>query len=147
MVNDSSEYFKNNIFSSHLLDILFLNGKLQLNNESKYADYNPIQLYEQHLADYATSLLGYKHLWTIGFDYLLECQQYINGIDIIVSYIETIPINNEAEANNLFNIAVKFGLQDQAYSIGRIIQMRLLRNGEYENSLNWCLKIKVILSF
>ena len=109
VIKDSSKLLNNQLFSAHLLDILYLNGKLQLNNDRESAN----ELYEQNLSDYGKSLFDYKDLWLIGCDYLLQCHEYINGIDVIESYIQTIPIKTEEEASNLFNIATKFGLQEQ----------------------------------
>ena len=109
VITDSSTLLKNQFFSAHLLDILYLNGKLQLNNDRESAN----ELYEQNLSDYGTSLLASPELWLIGCDYLLQCQEYINGIEVIESHIQKLPIHSEEEATNLFNIANKFGLQEQ----------------------------------
>ncbi len=113
VIKDSSCLIKNQLFSAHLLDILYLNGKLQLNNDRESAN----ELYEQNISDYGTSLLANPDLWLIGCDYLLQCQEFINGIEVIESHIQKISINNEEEALNLFNISNKFGLQEQGMRI------------------------------
>ena len=83
VIKDCVELFSNNLFSSHLMDILFLNGKLQLNKQELSltvgvsssssafnkragiinsnqlnASENAILLHAEHLEAYATQLLS-----------------------------------------------------------------------------------------
>ena len=93
VIKDCVELFSNNLFSSHLMDILYLNGKLQLNKQelsltvgvsssSSYsasgglnkrgmtnsnqlnASENAILLHAEHLEAYATQLLA--AFWPVG---------------------------------------------------------------------------------
>jgi hypothetical protein len=102
-----------------------------------------IKVYEYNLSEYGKSLLGYPDLWLNGCEYLLNCYQNINGIDIIGEHIEKMPIDSDADGLRLFDIALKFNLQEQAYSIGRTMQTRSFKANNFENALDWCIKIKV----
>lgn len=126
----------NNLFSAHLLDILFLNGRLQDN-----------EIMEQHLIDYSIKLLNSSwateslSMYQIAFDYLIHCK---GGIEIIESYLERFPLTyiSELEAKKLFDIAFKYGLHDLAFSIGRVMQTRAFKQDLFGTSLGWNVRIK-----
>jgi len=140
VVNSSVDILSNKLFTAHFLDILYLNGKLQLNKDPNYD--SSTQLYEENLADYGCSLLASSHTWLIGCDYLIRCFRNINGIDFIEAFIEKMSFESENDALELFKNACKYDLQERAYSIGRVMEMRYLKISDYKSALNWCIKIK-----
>lgn len=169
VIKDCVELFSNNLFSAHLMDILYLNGKLQLNkqelsltvgvsttlnnkrgNSNISATENASLLHDQHLEAYANQLLAAfwpvnsLSLYQIGFDYLTKCRLDKNGSDLIEAYMEKIPLNDisEIEANKLFHLAFEYNFHDLAFSIGRIMQMRAFRKGKYGTALGWNVRIK-----
>ncbi len=172
VIKDCVELFSNNLFSSHLMDILFLNGKLQLNKQelsltvgvstnsnninkrgmanSSNASENASLLHDEHLEAYATQLLsafwpvGSLSMYQIGFDYLLKCRIENNGPDLVEAYMEKIPLDSisELEANKLFNLAFEFNFHDLAFSIGRVMQTRAFRKSQYGTALGWNVRIK-----
>jgi hypothetical protein len=142
VVKECGELFSNNLLSSHLLDVLYLNGKLQMNKESIQRE-DILKVYERNLSEYGKSLLPYPDLWLNGCEYLLKCYQHVSGIDIIAEHIEKMPIDSDDEGLKLFDVTLKFNLHEQAYSIGRVMQTRLFKSKNYESALDWCIKIKV----
>ncbi|RNA06283.1 nuclear pore complex Nup85 [Brachionus plicatilis] len=154
VTNDCVTLFSNNFFSAHFLDILFLNGKLQLKNEmdftSSFRAESSIPVHEQHMTEYAIQLLSAAwspsllSLHQTAFDYLIKCKMDQSGIDYIEAYLERIPLTDisEMEASKIFYIAFQYGLHDLAFSIGRVMQMRALKSGLYGTALSWNAKIK-----
>ena len=113
VVNSSVDILSNKLFTAHFLDILYLNGKLQLNKDPNYD--SSTQLYEENLADYGCSLLASSHTWLIGCDYLIRCFRNINGIDFIEAFIEKMSFESENDALELFKNACKYDLQERGY--------------------------------
>lgn len=174
VISECSNLFSNNLFTAHLLDILYLNGKLQLNKQefsstvgvtSSFSNDNDVIplngahqnadiVHEEHLVSYAGQLIMSTRLsaspslsvYETAFDYLLKCVnlERQKGIDIIEAYIEKIPLTymSEFEANKLFQMAYKLGLEDVAYSIGRVMQMRAFKSNNYGTALGWNVRIK-----
>jgi hypothetical protein len=170
VIKDCVELFSNNLFSAHLMDILYLNGKLQLNkqelsmsvglesngmsrsvgNSNQHGSENANQLHEEHLSAYAAQLIdafgdaSSLSLHQIAFDYLLKCKLSKYSIDLIENYLEKIPLNqkSELEANKLFHFAFELNLHDLAFAIGRVMQIRALKKSQYGNALGWNIRIK-----
>lgn len=149
--NECVNLLSNNFFSAHFLDILHLNGKLQLKKEIDFgSDENRLPVHEQHLIDYALQLLSAAwspsllSLNQTAFDYLFKCQTEQSGIDYIEAYLERIPLYgiSEREANKVFYLAFQYGLHDLAFSIGRVMQMRALNCRLFGTALCWNAKIK-----
>lgn len=136
VVKQSHDLFLNNLFGTHFLDILYLNGKLQLNSNIETT-----RLYEQYLCDYGCSLLT-KQFWLSAFVYLTRCNRTMKGIHFIEAFIERFYLENEQEAHEMYDICQKYNLQQQALSIGRFMEMRYFKETNYEQALNWCIKIK-----
>lgn len=157
----------NIVFSAHLMDILYLNGKLQLNKKelsmtvgvesnshmagsSGHGSENKTILHEEHLSAYATQLLkafGWSSpisIYQISFDYLMKCRIDKYGIQLIEEFMEKIQLKNisELEANKLFHLAYEFKFHDLAFGVGRCMQMRALKNGQYGTALGWNVRIK-----
>lgn len=163
VIKDCARLFSNNLFTAHLLDILNLNGKLQLNkqellstvgissmptSESDERAKAPM-MHEEHLIEYASQLIS--SFWSsastlstleTGFDYLLKCGRL--GIALIEAYMDKIQLTymSELDGNKLFHIAFKLGLDDVAYQIGRVMQMRAFKQGMYGTALCWNVRIK-----
>lgn len=160
VIKDCVHLFSNNLFSAHLLDILYLNGKLQLNKQEFSNGLNSVSLnnnenknlmHESHLSKYAVQLLSAcsgassLSLYQTAFDYLLKCRNLdTKGIDLIEAYMEKISLVyiSEMDANKIFHIASQFGLHDLAFSIGRVMQTRALKRGLYGTALGWNVRIK-----
>ena len=148
------------------MNILYLNGKLQLNKQEftnisslSLADNNGTSssdnasiLHEQHLKSYAEQLieafecLDARNLsmYQIAFDYLTKCRIENRGILLIESYIEKIPLKyiSELEANKLYHITYELNLHDLAFELGRNLQMRALKREQFGTALGWNIKIK-----
>jgi len=167
VIKDCVELFANNMFSAHLMDILYLNGKLQLNKKelsmavgvesmngggssTVNGTENASILHEEHLSAYATQLLeayGWSSpisIYQISFDYLLKCQYEKFGIGLMESFMEKIPLEriSELEANKVYQLAFEFNFHDLAFGVGRCMQMRALKNGRYGTALGWNVRIK-----
>lgn len=167
VIKQSVELFANNLFSAHLLDILFLSGKLQLSkyelaasssNSFEMVSYSTgaslrpddSMIHQQHLIEYATQILSACSLssslsmYETAFDYLIKCKQENKGIELIEGYMEKIPLTTMSETNayKLFHMAYELDLHDLAFSIGRIMQMRAFTKGMYGISLGWNVRIK-----
>lgn len=154
IVNECVSLFSNNFFSAHFLDILHLNGKLQLKKDidfsSSFREENHVPVHEQHLIEYGLQLLSAAwspsllSLNQTAFDYLFKCQTEQAGIHYIEAYLERIPLSeiSEKEANKIFYLAFQYGLHDLAFSIGRVMQMRALKCRLYGTALGWNVKIK-----
>lgn len=161
---DCVELFSNNMFSAHLMDILYLNGKLQLNKKelsmtvgvesrstfSGGESRDAKVLHEEHLSAYAGQLLeafGWSSaisVYQISFDYLLKCQYEKYGMGLVESFMEKIPLEHisELEGNKVFQMAFEFGFHDLAFGVGRCMQMRALKKGRYGLALGWNVRIK-----
>ena len=165
VIRDCVQLFSNNMFSAHLMDILFLNGKLQLNKKelsmsvgvesntmgsSVHGTENAIILHEDHLATYATQLLdafGWESpisIYQISFDYLLKCKIEKYGVELIETFMEKISLDNisEFEGNKVYHLAFEFNFHDLAFGIGRCMQMRALKKALYGTALGWNIRIK-----
>jgi hypothetical protein len=168
VIKQCVQLFSNNLFSAHLLDILYLSGKLQLNKydqfqmDSQYNDAaggksdqndqlveNADLLHEQHLMEYGIQLLeSYPislSMYQTAFDYFIACRNLnTKGIDLIETYIQSIPLTyvSELEANKIFLMSYQYGLHDLAFSIGRCMQTRAAKRGCLGTALAWNCKIK-----
>ena len=162
VIKDCVQLFSNNLFSAHLLDILYLNGKLQLNkHDAAYSqggvvaknDGDASMIHHQNLIEYGVQLVssGWSSsclsLYQTAFDYWIRCRKLnetSKGIELIESHMERIPLTymSETEANKVFHMAYQYGLHDLAFSIGRIMQTRALKRGLYGIALGWNVKIK-----
>lgn len=79
VIKECNQLFGNHLFSAHLLDILHLSGKLQLNrHDFELATDNPDLIHEQHLNDYAIQLLEANpmslSMCQTASEYLLKCR-------------------------------------------------------------------------
>ena len=164
VIKDCVLLFSNNLFSAHLLDILYLNGKLQLNKHDLAlqpgsslkmdgAENNASMIHQQNLIEYGLqlvssgSLTSSLSLYQTGFDYLIRCRksnENNKGLELIETHLERIPLTymSELEANQVFHMAYQYGLHDLAFSIGRIMQNRALKRSMYGTALGWNVKIK-----
>jgi hypothetical protein len=168
VVKDCVQLFSNNLFSAHILDILYLNGKLQLNKQefTISAGGNPNSMknnnglthvenanliHEQNLIDYSLQLLNSScsteslSMYQTAFDYLIKCNNTdTNGMELIEIWMEKYPLTykSELEVNKLFNMAFKYGLHDLAFSIGRVMQTRACKRGLFGTALGWNVRIK-----
>lgn len=165
VIKDCVDIFGNNMFSAHLMDILYLNGKLQLNKKelsmtvgvesshmgigsSSHGSENATILHEEHLSAYAKQLLnafGWSSsisIYQISFDYLYKCRIEKYGLDLIEEFMEKIPLESisELEANKVFYMASEF--HDLAFGVGRCMQMRALKREMYGTALGWNVRIK-----
>ena len=197
-----------NLFSAHFLDILYVNGKLQLaggasvnsfgdavTGKYEWLDSTETQQYmqqqqhqrqqqlafnsnnatslshmvrQQHLTEYATQLM--RAAWSTqslamyqtAFDYLRECHSSsssslsslssaieptstaVTGLELIETYLEKYPLTyvSEKDANLVFNMAFRLELHDTAFAIGRIMQTRAFKRGQYGTALSWNVRIK-----
>jgi hypothetical protein len=166
VIKDCVSLFSNNLFSAHLLDILYLSGKLQLNkydmanggssafslNSMNSCHGNSSFVHEQHLIEYSTQLLTAcaasesLSLYQTAFDYLIKCKnlEVVRGLELIEMHMEKIPLTfmSETNASKLFHMAFEYDLHDLAFSIGRIMQTRALKRGMYGTALGWNVRIK-----
>ena len=164
VIKDCVQLFSNNLFSAHLLDILYLNGKLQLNKQdfgfngsSKNfgidSTENASLMHQQNLIDYGLQLTssGWTSssisMYQTAFDYWIKCKSFDEsnrGMELIETYLESLSLTyvTELEANKVFHIAFSYGLHDLAFSIGRIMQTRALKRRLYGTSLGWNVRIK-----
>ena len=164
VIKDCVDLFSNNMFSAHLLDILYLSGKLQLNkydmaisssmafgNLNNNNNENSNFIHEQHLIEYSTQLLSAclstnsLSLYQTAFDYLIKCKNIeVKGIELIEIYMEKLPLTyiSEIAANKIFHVAFEYELHDLAFSIGRIMQVRAFKRGMYGTALGWNIRIK-----
>ena len=164
VINECVELLKNNLFSSHLLDILYLNGKLQLNkyelgassssnafNTPNFTSENSHVIHEYHIMEYATQLLNASStsnslsLYQTAFDYLLKCKNLeVKGIELIETHLEKFDLTNfsETTVNKVFHLAFEYDLHDLAFSIGRIMQMTAFKLRRYGTALSWNIRIK-----
>jgi hypothetical protein len=165
VVEKCEELFENNLFSAHLLNILYLNGKLQLNKHdlltaamehpSETTEMSLNRTHELNLSEYGQQLLKFAcsssslSLYETAFDYLVKCKTPNHndnyGIHVIEMNLELYPLTDisETDANRLFHIAAyEYGLHDLAFSIGRVMQKRAFDRCMYGTALSWNLRIK-----
>jgi len=159
VIKDCAQLFSNNLFSAHLLDILYLNGKLQLNKHDSAFQVknddgeNASMIHQQNLIEYGLQLISSGSstsslsLYQTGFDYWIRCKKLnenTKGLELIETHLERIPLTymSELEANKVFHMAYQYGLHDLAFSIGRIMQHRALKRDLYGLALEWNVKIK-----
>jgi hypothetical protein len=162
VVNDCVSIFSNHFFTAHLLDILYMNGKLQLNKppvsqmSNEMITTNASQIYQQHLYCYCEELFQAStstfSLFETAIDYLLINNKNNNNkanIESNTRLIETclqkydIKNSNEFEINRIYNlVAFKLNLHDLAHSIGRTMQLRAFKRAQYGLALGWNLRIR-----
>lgn len=155
MVRESVQLLGNHLFTSHLLQLLNLSGKLEFNkNEnsgagvlsSGYLDL----MHEHHLNEYGCELLESDQVGSVSLvqtacDYLLMCKSLEpRGLQVIEAYLERISLSDISELNaaKVFVMAYQLGLHDTAFSIGRVMQLRAFKRGMLGNALAWNCRIK-----
>lgn len=152
VIRECEQLFGNHLFTSHLLQLLYLSGKLEFRKTENNSPMNENYLnflHEHHLNEYGRELLDSNisslSLFEIATDYLLTVKNVEpNGMQVIEWYMQHIPLTTISElvASKVYIKAYQLGLHDLAFSIGRIMQMRALKRGMLGDALCWNCKIK-----
>lgn len=157
VIRECAQLFGNHLFTAHLLQLLYLSGKLEFNKTdnslsmgASSSNSNSLDLmHELHLSEYARELVesdtSSLSLFQMACDYLLACKTIEpRGIQVIEEYLQRIPLTSisELDAYKVYITAYQFGLHDLAFSIGRVMQMRALKRGMFGDALAWNCRIK-----
>ena len=148
VIRECVQLFGNHLFTSHLLELLYLSGKLEFNKKPSFDEQQEF-MHERHVNEYAQELLecdaSSLSLFQIACDYLLTCKSIDpKGVQVIETYMQRIPLTDISELNarRLFVMAYQLGLHDLAFSIGRVLQVRSLKRGLFGDALAWNCRIK-----
>nr|XP_018915410.1 PREDICTED: nuclear pore complex protein Nup85 [Bemisia tabaci] len=123
---------------SHLSNLLYLCGRISFDkNYSKDSD-SIQRLDERLLLDYGTLLLSHHSLWQIGVTYLDHCPS--EGRARLELCLSALPIDNEARAKRIIQIAQEREMADVVASICKVLGMRSLKQNRLGNALVWAFR-------
>uniref|UniRef100_T1GRI8 Nuclear pore complex protein Nup85 n=1 Tax=Megaselia scalaris TaxID=36166 RepID=T1GRI8_MEGSC len=110
----------NQWFVTHLTDLLYNCGQLDLIGENKLADCEEFRL--SLLFDFGSTLMSKESIWLLGINYLEQCG--LEGEGAVKTLLPRIPIKNEKQALKVIEVA-----QERAYV-------------ETGNALDWAIRSK-----
>ncbi|XP_050346512.1 nuclear pore complex protein Nup85 [Nymphalis io] len=121
VVHEIQQISDNGWFASHLTDILYHCGKLQiLDHQTDVTS----RLRDSLILEYGSLLLEHKSLWSVGLSYLASCPP--EGPKRAELLLERIPIDTEAKAMRVMAEAKKYGLLGIAQGIPACMGARRL---------------------
>lgn len=138
VVKEIQDMTENGWFVTHLTDLLYHLGHLQILDKLENADCISIRLRESFLLDYGSVLMGHNSLWQVGLSYLDHCPN--DGLSTVELLIARLPLGSEARINKILRECQKRNLSQVAQSICKIQGMRSLQRGRMGNALTWALK-------
>ncbi|XP_045448581.1 nuclear pore complex protein Nup85 [Melitaea cinxia] len=124
VIHEIQQISDNGWFASHLTDILYHSGKLQiLEHQTDVTSH----LRDSLILEYGSLLMEHKSLWSVGLSYLASCPP--EGLKRAELLLERLPIDTEAKAMRVVAQAKKYGLVDVAQNVSAAMGARRLCAG------------------
>uniref|UniRef100_A0A2A4JTY9 Nuclear pore complex protein Nup85 n=1 Tax=Heliothis virescens TaxID=7102 RepID=A0A2A4JTY9_HELVI len=131
VIHEIQQISDNGWFATHLTDILFHCGKLNIMD--KHQTNVTSRLRESLILEYGCLLMEHKSLWPVGLSYLASCPP--EGLRRAELILERMPVETEAKAMRVIAEAKKHGLIGVAQSICRCTSARHLSAGRAGGAL------------
>lgn len=139
VLRDIQNINDNQWFVSHLADLLYHSGQLQILNDSNDdISKNMNDLRTSLLFEFGSSLMSHDSMWIIGMDYLEHSSS--DGLRAVEYLLSHVPIRNEKQAMRIISAARNKKLTKVERGICRVMASRSLNNNRFGNALEWALR-------
>ncbi|KAL5288800.1 NUP85 family protein [Megaselia abdita] len=128
----------NQWFVTHLTDLLYNCGQLELIGENKLTDCEDFRL--SLLFDFGSTLMARDSIWLLGINYLEQCG--LEGEGAVKTLLSRIPVKNEKQALKVIEIAQGRGYIEVEHEICKIFAKRSMALGRPGNALDWAIRSK-----
>lgn len=128
----------NQWFVTHLTDLLYNCGQLELIGENKLTDCEDFR--ESLLFDFGSNLMSRDSIWLLGINYLEQCG--LEGEGAVKTLLSRIPVNNEKQALKVIEIAQGRGYVEVEQEICKIFAKKSMALGRPGNALDWAIRSK-----
>lgn len=127
----------NQWFVTHLTDLLYNCGQLQVVGDHQMNDCNKLR--DSLLYEFGSCLMFRSSLWQLGMDYLQFCSE--EGLAALELCLSKIPIKTEKQALKILEICNKKGFSC-AEEICKVQAKKSLDDQRYGNALEWAIRSK-----
>lgn len=127
----------NQWFVTHLTDLLYHCGQLQVMGEQKKNI--AFSLRDALLYEFGSALMSRDSLWMMGVDYLEQCSEGAAAMELLLTKV---PVENERQALKVIEVAKQRGLSSVEREICRVQATRSMANERYGNALEWAIRSK-----
>ncbi|XP_055377669.1 nuclear pore complex protein Nup75 [Condylostylus longicornis] len=126
-------------FATHLTDLLYLSGQLQINGENQENDGKKLR--DSFLFEFGSALMGRESLWMLGIDYLKHCNA--EERNIIKLLLLKVPNRNEYQAMKVINTAKKLKILEYIEpEVSKVQARKSIELNRYGNALEWAIRSK-----
>uniref|UniRef100_A0A1A9W0U1 Nuclear pore complex protein Nup85 n=1 Tax=Glossina brevipalpis TaxID=37001 RepID=A0A1A9W0U1_9MUSC len=129
----------NQWFVTHLTDLLYNSGQLQLMGQHQLNDC--IKLRDSLLYEFGSNLMTRNSLWQLGMDYLEYCSEQ-EGIATLELLLTKIPIKTEKQALKILDICSKKNFNNAEEEICKVQAKKSFSEERYGNALEWAIRSK-----
>ncbi|KAL9915780.1 nuclear pore complex protein Nup75 isoform 1-T2 [Glossina fuscipes fuscipes] len=127
----------NQWFVTHLTDLLYNCGQLQLMGQHQLNDC--IKLRDSLLYEFGSNLMTRNSLWQLGMDYLEYCSEQ-EGMATLEMLLTKIPIKTEKQALKILDICSKKQFINAEEEICKVQAKKSFTEERYGNALEWAIR-------
>ncbi|XP_047024324.1 nuclear pore complex protein Nup85 [Helicoverpa zea] len=138
VIHEIQQISDNGWFATHLTDILFHCGKLNIMDKQQTNVTS--RLRDSLILEYGCLLMEHKSLWSVGLSYLASCPP--EGLRRAELILERMPVETEAKAMRVIAEAKKHGLIGVAQSVCRCTSARHLSARRLGGALGWAVRAR-----
>ncbi|CAK1595716.1 unnamed protein product [Parnassius mnemosyne] len=138
VIHEIQQMSDNGWFATHLTDILYHCGKLQILD--KHQTDVTKRLRDSLILEYGSLLMEHKSLWSVGLSYLASCPP--EGLRRAELLLEKIPIETEAKAMRIIAEAKKYELLGVVRTVCGCVCARRLRGGRAGGAVCWAARAR-----
>ncbi|CAG5031460.1 unnamed protein product [Parnassius apollo] len=138
VIHEIQQMSDNGWFATHLTDILFHCGKLQILD--KHQTDVTKRLRDSLILEYGSLLMDHKSLWSVGLSYMASCPP--EGLRRAELLLEKIPIESEAKAMRIIAEAKKYELSGVVRTVCGCGCAARLAGGRAGGSLCWAARAR-----
>lgn len=128
----------NQWFVTHLTDLLFNCGQLELIGENKLTDCAEFRL--SLLFDFGSDLMSRDSIWLLGINYLEQCG--LEGEGAVKTLLSRIPVKNEKQALKVIEVAQGRGYVEVEQEICKVFAKKSMALGRPGSALDWAIRSK-----
>ncbi|XP_028163946.1 nuclear pore complex protein Nup85-like, partial [Ostrinia furnacalis] len=138
VIHEIQQISDNGWFATHLTDILFHCGKLEIMD--KHQTDVTGRLRDSLILEYGSLLMEHPSLWSVGLSYLASRPP--EGLRRAELILERMPVQNEAKAMRIVAEAKKYGLLGVVQSVCTCMGARHLAGGRVGGALSWAVRAR-----
>lgn len=128
----------NQWFVTHLTDLLYNCGQLELIGENKLTDCEDFR--QSLLFDFGSTLMSKDSIWLFGVNYLDQCG--LEGEGAIKILLPRIPVKNEIQALKVIDVAQSRGYTEVVQEICKIFAKKSMSLNRPGSALDWAIRSK-----